>query len=309
MSETKLREAALVIVEGLTSPCISSNQFNSLVAAGGGDVYAVLLCVAQAAQRLARRVPISKFPVGAAVLSADGAVFFGTNSEVEGSLTTAIHAEQSAIHAAFVNGCTAIKALAASYPPCGYCRQFMNEMTKAQEELQIVIPDETAARPYLIHQLSFLLPLSYSPAHLGNAFGMLSMPPWTPSSPELKDPIISKPLLQALCCSYAPYTRVPAAVQLNFAHAAPALGVYMENVAYNPSVSPFFAALNYANLCGRDPREIREVLLVQRQKDPRDIDQREMNFSNEIRSILACHPLFSGAAFKCIEVPLTRVNL
>jgi len=225
---------------------------------------------------------------------------------VEGSLTNAIHAEQSAIHAAFLNGCNAVKVLASSHPPCGYCRQFMTEIATAQEELQVVIPDETGVRPYLLHPLSFLLPFSYGPAHLGNVFGMLSMPPWTMlPEEELKDPTIPKELFHALCRSYAPYTRVPAAVHLTFAHAAPTLGIYMENVAFNPSVSPFFAALNYANLCGNDPREIREILLVQRRKDPRDAEQAEMNFSNEIRSILASNSLFS-ATFKCIEVPLTR---
>ncbi|MDE5898328.1 MAG: cytidine deaminase [Treponemataceae bacterium] len=82
--------------------------------------------------------PYSKFPVGAALLLADGSIICGANVENRSfGLTNC--AERSAVFAAVSAGRTAFRALAiaapkAGYPvgPCGACRQVLTEFAPAE---------------------------------------------------------------------------------------------------------------------------------------------------------------------------------
>ncbi|HLW59311.1 MAG TPA: cytidine deaminase [bacterium] len=88
----------------------------------------------RAAARARRRAyaPYSQFPVGAAVLSADGSVYVGCNVE-NSSYGLALCAERVAIHTAVANGRRRLIAVAVVGPtgitltPCGACRQVMEE--------------------------------------------------------------------------------------------------------------------------------------------------------------------------------------
>ncbi len=78
--------------------------------------------------------PYSHFPVGAAVLTADGAIFRGANVE-NASYSVTICAERTALGYAISAGNTGIKAIAVysntdSISPCGACRQFIIEFGK-----------------------------------------------------------------------------------------------------------------------------------------------------------------------------------
>jgi cytidine deaminase len=77
--------------------------------------------------------PYSGFPVGAALLCADGTVVLGTNVENR-SYGLANCAERSALFAAVSQGKTTFTAIAVSCPrsavpvsPCGACRQALSE--------------------------------------------------------------------------------------------------------------------------------------------------------------------------------------
>jgi cytidine deaminase len=76
--------------------------------------------------------PYSKFPVGAAVLTDDGQIFFGCNVE-NTSFGLTICAERNAIFQAVSKGHTKIRAVVVAAPtdspttPCGACRQVINE--------------------------------------------------------------------------------------------------------------------------------------------------------------------------------------
>lgn len=77
-------------------------------------------------------VPYSKFPVGAALLAADGKVYTGCNIENAGySLTNC--AERTAVFKAVSEGVKTFAALAVSadtpgpVSPCGACRQVLAE--------------------------------------------------------------------------------------------------------------------------------------------------------------------------------------
>ena len=77
--------------------------------------------------------PYSHFPVGAALLCADGSVVTGTNVENR-SFGLSNCAERSALFAAISQGRTTFLAIAVSCPcseapvtPCGACRQALSE--------------------------------------------------------------------------------------------------------------------------------------------------------------------------------------
>jgi cytidine deaminase len=87
------------------------------------------------AARQARRrayAPYSKFPVGAAVLTADGTLYAGCNIEC-GSFGLSQCAERVAVHKAVSEGKRRILAIAIAgpdrreLPPCGGCRQVLRE--------------------------------------------------------------------------------------------------------------------------------------------------------------------------------------
>jgi cytidine deaminase len=78
--------------------------------------------------------PYSGFPVGAALLGADGRVYTGTNVE-NASFGLSICAERAAVCKAVADGCTDFAACAVvtttedPTPPCGACRQVLQEFS------------------------------------------------------------------------------------------------------------------------------------------------------------------------------------
>lgn len=86
--------------------------------------------------------PYSHFPVGAALLTADGELFTGCNVENRSYGATRC-AEQTAILKAVSEGKTKFSAIAiaapkADYPipPCGVCRQIISEF--AEENMSVI---------------------------------------------------------------------------------------------------------------------------------------------------------------------------
>ena len=86
---------------------------------------------ARAASRLAH-CPYSRFPVGAAVLSGDGAISGGCNVE-NASYGLTVCAERNAVSRAVAEGARSIDAVVVYTPtaepvtPCGACRQVIAE--------------------------------------------------------------------------------------------------------------------------------------------------------------------------------------
>ncbi len=128
-----------------------------------------LAALEQTAQRAAENAyaPYSKFPVGAAVLTANGTQFSGCNVE-NASFGLTICAERAAIFAAVAAGETKITAVAIHTPtlkptaPCGACRQVMREFGT---DIKIIA---TCKGPERIETtLSELLPDSFGPDNLG----------------------------------------------------------------------------------------------------------------------------------------------
>src|SRR5215213_3013336 len=87
------------------------------------------------------RPPVSNFKVGAISRGLSGNLYLGANVEFSGeALSFTVHAEQSSVGSAFMNGETGIDLIAVTAAPCGYCRQFLNELATA-ERLTIQLPN------------------------------------------------------------------------------------------------------------------------------------------------------------------------
>jgi cytidine deaminase len=197
--------------------------------------------------------PVSQFKVGAVARGTSGKTYLGANLEFAGeALSYTVHAEQAAVVNAWMGGERGIDAVATSAAPCGYCRQFLNELVTAGE-LVIVMGGEE-------RKLSDLLPHSFGPRDLGITSGLLA-----PAANDLvidEDDELARAALAAANLSYAPYSRSFAGVALRTHGGRVVSGPYAENAAFNPSLSPLEAALSQLNMSGGVWSDIVEAVLV-----------------------------------------------
>jgi cytidine deaminase len=201
--------------------------------------------------------PISNFFVGSLVRGASGCLYTGANIEIPGQcLGFAVHAEQSAISNAYMHGEKGVTALAVGGAPCGHCRQFINEASP-EGDIMILTPD----RPSM--KLSAILPSAFGPAALGRKQGAFPVNEvnLTLASPAA-DPQTSS-ALDAARKAYAPYSTSPSGVAIRSAKGRIYRGSYIENVAFNPSLSPLQIALAQMIAAGEQYPAISRVALVE----------------------------------------------
>lgn len=113
-------------------------------------------------------VPYSKFPVGAALLCADGSVFTGCNVE-NAAYGSTICAERTALVKAVSEGhrddfvkLAVVGNSSEPCWPCGSCRQMLYEFAP---ELELLVGQED--RTFVCVKLSELLPHGFGPKSLG----------------------------------------------------------------------------------------------------------------------------------------------
>ena len=110
--------------------------------------------------------PYSKFPVGAALLSADGRIFTGCNVE-NAAYGSCICAERTALVKAVSEGAREFVSLAVVGNsedfcwPCGACRQMLREFAP---NLEIIVGN--GKRELTVTSLPELLPHSFGPESL-----------------------------------------------------------------------------------------------------------------------------------------------
>ncbi len=204
------------------------------------------------------RPRISKFGVGAIALGLSGGLYAGANLEFLGeSLSLSIHAEQAAVYNAWVHGEAGVTMIASTATPCGFCRQFLNELGTATE-LRVAVLDHPPAT------LAGLLPAAFGPRNLGISNRLME-----PSGrslallqPDDDDPVTAA-ALAAACAAYAPYSGTYAGVGLRTADGAVIQGRYAENAAFNPTLSPMQGALITLALAGRPDAVVEEAVLVE----------------------------------------------
>ena len=224
-----------------------------LLAESGQDLPRMMDALLGRAAEFARP-PISNFRVGALARGATGALYLGANVEFPGeSFVFTLHAEQAAVTNAWMHGETAIDLIATSAAPCGFCRQFLNELVSAPS-LQVF----TNGRP---RPLAELLPDSFGPRDLGIAAGLLARVDNRLLIDEAD--ALAQAALAAANMSYAPYSGAFAGVALKTVDGAIVAGAYAENAAFNPCLEPLAGALSQLNMLGGRFDSIAEAVLVQ----------------------------------------------
>jgi cytidine deaminase len=245
---------------------LCSNDFDGVVPAetvqnvldlqGDMSVKVLMVELLPVAQVYARP-PVSNYRVGAVGRGKSGALFFGANLETPGEqLGFTLHAEQSVVLRALANNEQSLEQLAVSAPPCGQCRQFLNELASAKD-LEIVVPNHRAMA------LAELLPEAFGPTDLGVDGALLAHAPHALEGDAGTDAVVRAALVAATR-SYCPYTRSPAAVAIQLVGGSIVAAPYVENAAYNPSVTPMLGALDRLRFVERGRAVISRVVLVER---------------------------------------------
>ena len=197
-------------------------------------------------------VPVSDFHVGAAGVNADGEVFLGVNIEFVGaSFAQTVHAEQFLITLSRTYSSSPIVKIAVSAPPCGHCRQFLNEFD-SEGTLEMLIGDEPAV------PMSVLLPRAFGPSDLKVTEPFYSDPP----EPLVEDDL-DEAARRAALHSYVPYSGTRAGISVRTKTGNIFFGAALENAAYNPALPPLQAAIVSAYAAGHHPDQIADVVLCQ----------------------------------------------
>ena len=200
------------------------------------------------------RPPISNFRVGAVARGTSGSLYVGANIEIAANaLNQTVHAEQAAIANAFANRERGIAAIAVTAAPCGHCRQFLNEIVDASA-IRILMGEQ-------VRTLGELLPDAFGPKDLGIAGAMFS---GAPAALNLvSDDALARLALDAASRAYAPYTKALSGCAIETKSGRTFAGSYLENVAFNPSLSPLQSALVNLVLAGEEWTTITRVALVE----------------------------------------------
>jgi cytidine deaminase len=203
------------------------------------------------------QAPISNFFVGVVAQGASGSLYTGANIEIPGQcLGFAVHAEQSALSNAYMH-LDAVTALAViGGAPCGHCRQFMEEMSP-DGEILILTPGKPPAK------LASILPSAFGPAALGRKDGAFPVKEADLALVNSSTDELTRAALVAARKSYAPYSKSPSGVALRSARGRIYRGSYIENVAFNPSLSPLQVALAGLIAAGETYSAISAVSLVE----------------------------------------------
>jgi cytidine deaminase len=241
----------------VTHGMIPAPEVAQFLHASGMTIEQLMLALIPQAQKAALP-PISNFFVGAVALGASGSIYFGANYEFVGqALSFTVHGEQAATAHAISRGENGMQKLAVSAAPCGYCRQFLYELTTAST-LQILLPNTPPAL------LTSLIPDAFGPGDLGVTAALMS-----PQAHGMKlssgagDPVVQA-ALKAANASYAPYTFNYAGVALKMRDGGIFTGSIAENAAFNPSMSPLEGAVVSLVISGgKSYKDIIDAVLVE----------------------------------------------
>ncbi len=202
--------------------------------------------------------PISEFYVGAIAFGEqhDGVanLYFGANLEFANqALSLVVHAEQCAINNAWQHGEKALTGLAITDAPCGYCRQFINEVRGARTMPVTIAGKETT--------FENLLPEPFGPASLGNSSMLFDQT----QTDIVFDTEIPEKLRTAMATAYAPYSKNQSACLIECQDGSEFVGRYAENAAYSPSLSPLQSALSQMMMHGQpaDGSSIKRITLAE----------------------------------------------
>lgn len=200
--------------------------------------------------------PISHFNVGAIARGESGNLYFGANMEFTGApLQQTVHAEQSAVTHAWLQGESRLSAITVNYTPCGHCRQFMNELNSGSD-IHIHLPGRKVAT------LGDYLPDSFGPRDLN--ITTLLMDDVNHGYQLNNASELAQQALHAANRSHAPYSQSHSGIALQMKSGKIFQGRYAENAAFNPSLPPLQAALILLNMAGESVMDIQSAVLVEK---------------------------------------------
>jgi cytidine deaminase len=235
---------------------IPPDDVKYLVDTEGTTIDALMVGLLPLAQTYSRP-PLSNFQVGAVARGSSGSLYLGANIEFPGqALGFAVHAEQAAISNAYMHDEQGVSTIAVTAAPCGHCRQFMNELS-SEGEIQVLVGKNPATK------LSSLLPAAFGPNDLGLKRGAFPASAVELALLKATPDEVTAAALAAARKSYAPYTKAYSGVAIGTAAARVYKGSYIENAAFNPSLSPFQVALVALILAGEHSSRISTVVLVE----------------------------------------------
>lgn len=251
----------------LSSPGFSGQipaaAVHDLLASEKKSVAALMLALLPLARTFSHP-PISNYHVGAVAQGMSGSLYLGFNIEFPGhALGFAVHGEQSALSSAYMHSEAGVSAIALTAAPCGHCRQFMNELAP-DGQIEILVDQAAPTR------LSALLPLAFGPKDLGRKDGAFpvrhtNLTFVTPSAnvAERRVDALFQSALDAARTAYAPYTESPSGAAIATRSGRIYKGSYIENVAFNPSLSPLQTALVQLISAGEDYSAISRVAVAE----------------------------------------------
>jgi cytidine deaminase len=235
---------------------IAASRVQELVHLERTDVDRLMIGLLPLARAFSRP-PISNYRVGAVVRGVSGNLYLGMNLEIPGhSLGFSVHGEQAALSNAYMHAEPGVAAIAVTAAPCGHCRQFMNEMS-VTGEFEILVENKPLSK------LSSLLPMAFGPRDLGFKEGGFPVRKIGLELPQVSDDKLAQAALDAAAHSYAPYSESPCGLAIGTKLGGVYKGSYIENAAFNPSLSPLQTALVQLIMAGEDYSAITRVVLVE----------------------------------------------
>jgi cytidine deaminase len=235
---------------------IPASEVALIAESEGKSVDALMVDLLPLARTYARP-PISNYLVGAVARGVSGNFYFGANIEIPGrSLGFSVHGEQFALSNAYMHSEQGISAIAVTAAPCGHCRQFMTEIAPSGD-IQVLIAGQSSVR------LNSLLPMAFGPKDLGFKDGALPVRETKLARSKGTSDELTLAALDAARRSYAPYSKSHSGVAIGTQSGRIYKGAYIENVAFNPSLSPLQTALAALIVAGENYAAISQVALLE----------------------------------------------
>jgi cytidine deaminase len=194
---------------------------------------------------------VSGYKVGCVVRGESGEYYLGANLEV--TTHHNLHAEQSAIHNAFIHGEKIITHIMISALPCGHCRQFLHGMNP---DLVIFVDDNK----YLLEDL---LPEPFSKSDVGINQHFENTTVFENENHYSTFGQASK------CCkiSYSPLLKKKGGVCIKTLNGNKYYGSFIEDPALSPSILPIMGALSQMCLDEEPFSDIVGIVVVSNEHD------------------------------------------
>lgn len=202
--------------------------------------------------------PVSNYHVGAVGLTESGSIILGCNLEIpKVPLNNSLHAEQF-LSVLTLKNKERLKAIALTAEPCGHCRQFLIEMNN-DTDLDIILPGTNEKK------LKQLLPASFGPKNLGVEISLYDERNnnLILKNIEETDPVLIEALRQTNM-SYAPYTHCYSGMAASLSDGSIVSGFYIENAAFNPSISPLLSTLVHLRSVDHNYSQVIRAVLIEK---------------------------------------------